>query len=128
MKKSSLIILYAALVTLLVGIIVFSVDTQQAPRPTNSTNTTLPQNNSISEPQISIIQLSLHHKKEDCWIGYDGKIYDITDWLPKHPGSSAAIEPYCGTSEEFEKAFEGQHGQSQVQTLIKESVYKGELK
>eukprot|EP01110_Echinostelium_bisporum_P001126 TRINITY_DN12724_c0_g1_i1.p1 TRINITY_DN12724_c0_g1~~TRINITY_DN12724_c0_g1_i1.p1 ORF type:complete len:474 (+),score=177.29 TRINITY_DN12724_c0_g1_i1:106-1527(+) len=31
-------------------------------------------------------ELARHNTKEDCWISVDGKIYDVTEWIPKHPG------------------------------------------
>jgi len=39
-------------------------------------------------------QLAAHNSKDNCWVAYKGIVYDITKWLPRHPGSSAAIEPY----------------------------------
>ena len=50
-------------------------------------------------------ELSSHDSEEDCWIAYKGKVYDITDYIPEHPGRADTITPYCGTSSEFEKAF-----------------------
>jgi cytochrome b involved in lipid metabolism len=60
-------------------------------------------------------------------VAYNGKVYDLTAFLPKHPGSAAAIIPYCGTSEEFKAAFSDQHGTSQVNKMIEESILKGDL-
>ncbi|MEK6926199.1 MAG: cytochrome b5-like heme/steroid binding domain-containing protein [Nanoarchaeota archaeon] len=85
-------------------------------------------NNPITSGSISSSELSKHSKQSDCWISYKGKVYDLTKWLPKHPGSAAAIAPYCGTSSEFEKAFSDKHGTSQVQRMVAEGIYKGELK
>lgn len=76
---------------------------------------------------ISLEELSKHNSKSDCWVGYKGKVYDITDWLPIHPGSSKAIEPYCGTASEFEKALNSQHGTKQDARLDKEGKYVGDL-
>jgi cytochrome b involved in lipid metabolism len=89
-------------------------------------------NSEIDAPQdsasgISASELGKHDSKSDCWVAYDGKVYDITSFLPVHPGSSAAIEPYCGTEDEFTNAFEGQHGTSQVKNLIKRGTLKGDL-
>lgn len=76
---------------------------------------------------ISEETLAMHSTENDCWISYDGAVYDVTEFLPKHPGSAAAIIPYCGTSENFASAFEGQHGTSKVGVLTKEGEYKGDL-
>ena len=92
----------------------------------NSTNSSNNESNT-GEEKISLAVLAEHNTKEDCWIAYQGKVYDLTSWLPDHPGSADAIAPFCGTAEEFEKAFEGQHGTSQVERLTQEGIYKGEL-
>ncbi len=79
------------------------------------------------QSSISSTELSIHNSENDCWTAYEGKVYDITDWLPKHPGSSLVIIPYCGTSDEFESSFIGQHGKSKVEKLMQEGTFKGDL-
>ena len=66
---------------------------------------------------ITMAELAAHDSKNDCWVAYDGEVYDITKFLPVHPGGSRAIEQYCGTESEFVKAFTGQHGTKQVAKL-----------
>jgi cytochrome b involved in lipid metabolism len=53
----------------------------------------------------------------DCWVGYDGKVYDVTSFLPMHKGGPAKIAPTCGTATEFAAAFEAKHGKSKVGIL-----------
>src|SRR3989344_4246543 len=104
----------------------------------NSTNSTDDDNedesNSTSPPKvptngeiITTSELAKHKTKEDCWISYKGKLYDLTNWLPKHPGTAGAIAPFCGTSSEFEKAFTDKHETSKVGKLMGEGIYKGDL-
>lgn len=76
---------------------------------------------------VTATELSVHNSKNDCWIAYKGKVYDITEFLPVHPGSSRAIEPYCGTNGEFESAFTDQHGTSKAGMLENRGVFKGNL-
>ena len=54
-------------------------------------------------------------------------MYDLTDWLPRHPGSAKAIAPFCGRAKEFETAFTDKHGTDQVERLKQEGIYKGDL-
>lgn len=74
---------------------------------------------------VSPEQLASHNREDDCWVAYNGIVYDITAWLPRHPGSAKAIAPYCGTEEEFTKAFSGQHGTSKDRRLEREGVPQG---
>jgi len=137
MKHEISIGIFAAVVVLLVAIIVFASGNNPVSLQNSGTNNppTNPQNN-LQNPEstdlqdqstISRTELSAHNKQSGCWIAYEGKVYDITDWLPKHPGSASAIAPYCGTYEEFVNAFSGQHGTSQVGKLMREGIYKGDL-
>lgn len=84
----------------------------------------------VNNPRSSAITqeiLSQHNKQSDCWVAYDGKVYDVTSFLPKHPGSAAAIAPHCGTYESFTNAFEGQHGRSKVSNLMKVGTLMGDF-
>ena len=71
---------------------------------------------------ITIQELSLHNVATDCWINYEGIIYDITSFLPNHPGGVKAIAKYCGSSEEFQKAFENRHGNDEIEILMKQPI------
>ena len=44
-----------------------------------------------------------HNKKDDCWVIVDGKVLDVTSFLPDHPGGEKAILLYAGrdATEEF---------------------------
>ena len=132
MKKVLSVIIFSAIIVAIVAITVFS-NGNSPQQPAQTSNSTAAQNmsnlSSISaNSTVNLQQLAEHDSKSDCWISYNKSVYDITSWLPRHPGSSAAIEPYCGTAAEFEAAFSGQHGTSNVKKLIAEGEYKGELK
>ena len=50
-------------------------------------------------------------------MGYDGKAYDITKFIPNHKNYQALLVPLCGTSDQFKAKFEGKHGLSKVSVL-----------
>jgi putative hemolysin len=81
----------------------------------------------VMQTGITASQLAAHSERTNCWVAYQGKVYDITAFLPKHVASAAFLEPYCGTSSDFQAAFTGKHGTSKVPVLESEGVYKGEL-
>lgn len=107
----------ATLIFIAVIVIVFSVR--------NTTSGV--QTNNLNSSKISLTDLSEHNTNEDCWIAYGGKVYDLTSWLPQHPGTSEAISPYCGTAKEFQTAFEKKHGTSKVKLLIQVGTFMGDL-
>ena len=40
--------------------------------------------------------VSFHDKRDDCWIIIHSKVYEVTDWLKKHPGGQDIIFNYAG--------------------------------
>ncbi len=81
----------------------------------------------IISGKINLILLSKHNSVNDCWISYGGKVYDISSYLPKHPGSSGAISPFCGTANDFKNAFEQKHGTKMVSALMNVGVLIGDF-
>ncbi len=63
------------------------------------------ENNGISREELAI-----HNTANSCWVAYQGRVYDLTQWLRQHPGGAQAILPNCGTAEQFEEAFTARHG------------------
>ena len=51
----------------------------------------------------SVEEVAKHNKKDDCWVIIDGKVLDVTAFLPDHPGGEKAILLYAGrdATEEF---------------------------
>lgn len=41
-------------------------------------------------------EVQLHTKKDDKWLVIDGQVYNITNWVGKHPGGSKVISHYAG--------------------------------
>lgn len=46
--------------------------------------------------KISRDELALHNKKYDCWTCINGKVYNITQYLPYHPGGEAKLMEGAG--------------------------------
>jgi hypothetical protein len=100
---------------------------QQAPAPPSDAPPAPPTGvppapgNTVTPPAgpavISTAQLATHNKEADCWVGYDGEVYDITSFIPNHKNYQALIVPLCGSSDQFKAKFEGKHGLSKVSIL-----------
>lgn len=118
MTNKSITIIVAAL--LIVGIGYFVYDKKQEdlnPTPATSASsesvnssasstseeTSLPPSNGIA-----LTEVEAHHTRETCWVAISGSVYDLTSWIPKHPGGEQAILQLCGTNGTAK--FTAQHG------------------
>ncbi|KAI0200388.1 FMN-dependent dehydrogenase-domain-containing protein [Astrocystis sublimbata] len=55
-------------------------------------------------PSLSGPDVAKHDSKESCWVVIHGKAYDVTEFLPEHPGGMKIILKYAGkdATEEFD--------------------------
>lgn len=56
----------------------------------------------------TITQVKAHNKATSCWSIVNGKVYNLTTWVNRHPGGKAFIKGMCG--KDATAAFKGQHG------------------
>ena len=47
-------------------------------------------------PEISLDELLLHSDSNDGWIAVYDKVYNVTSYIPKHPGSEEVLLEYLG--------------------------------
>lgn len=49
-------------------------------------------------------EIANHNSRESCWVIVHGKAYDVTEFLPEHPGGPKIILKYAGkdATEEYE--------------------------
>ncbi|MEK6909371.1 MAG: cytochrome b5-like heme/steroid binding domain-containing protein [Nanoarchaeota archaeon] len=113
--------IFLAIIIVIFGIIVTSFIRLSVPQ-----SSVVLDSNSQDEA-ISLVTLSEHNIESDCWVGYDGKVYDVTSFLSMHPGSAEAIIPYCGTYDEFTEAFTKKHGTSKVSNLMRVGTLIGDF-
>ena len=43
-------------------------------------------------PEITIKEIEKHNTKESLWFHYEGNVYDVTDFITKHPGGSIILK------------------------------------
>jgi len=41
-------------------------------------------------------EIQKHNKEEDCWVVLNDKVYDVTKFLPSHPGGRDVIIEQAG--------------------------------
>lgn len=75
------------------------INTTNFPSPVASTTT--------SFKQITMDDIATHKDVNSCWVTIEGSVYDLTEWINKHPGGPDKIIPICGT--DATQAFTAQH-------------------
>ncbi|MDO8523112.1 MAG: cytochrome b5-like heme/steroid binding domain-containing protein [bacterium] len=97
------------------------IDQTPSPTPTPSvvvatpkpTPTPTPTPTFISTPTpsgITLSQIALHNSRSSCWSAINGNVYDLTSWIPYHPGGENTILSICGKN--GSGAYNGEHGGS----------------
>lgn len=57
---------------------------------------------------LTFANLTSHNTLTDCMVVFKGNVYNLTDWIPKHPGGPDVYTTLCGTLD-FEQAFTNKH-------------------
>jgi cytochrome b involved in lipid metabolism len=45
---------------------------------------------------IAPTQIVQHSSRSNCWSAINGSVYDLTSWIPNHPGGEEKILSLCG--------------------------------
>ena len=46
--------------------------------------------------RVTLEEVAQHNSRDDCWMVISGKVYDITNWAPHHPGGAGIARMYAG--------------------------------
>ncbi|CAO3686537.1 hypothetical protein G6F70_003853 [Rhizopus microsporus] len=74
---------------------------------------------------ISLQEVEKHNTKDDIWVIIHGKVYDLTNFLPEHPGGQKVILKYAG--KDATDAFDPIHPPDIIQRFLSPEVCKGEV-
>ncbi|KAL3468091.1 FMN-dependent dehydrogenase-domain-containing protein [Aspergillus heterothallicus] len=72
-----------------------------------------------------ISDIASHKTESDCWIAIHGIVYDVTKFLPSHPGGQAIILKHAGT--DATAAFETVHPVDILEEYLRPEQRLGEL-
>lgn len=78
-----------------------------------------------SEPspkRFTWTEVHKHNRFDDCWMVIKGKVYDVTRWIPNHPGGELIIQ---GAGRDATPFFLSYHPLRTEKVL--EKYYLGEL-
>jgi len=70
-------------------------------------------------------EVANHSDSEDCWSVVDGVVYDLTEWIGRHPGGSKSIESMCG--QDGTAGFNSFHGDDESAANPLVNMQVGEL-
>ncbi|KAI9777673.1 MAG: hypothetical protein M1835_005172 [Candelina submexicana] len=70
-------------------------------------------------------EVAKHNSRESCWVIVHGRAYDVTDFLPEHPGGPKIILKYAGkdATEEYEPI----HPPDTLDKFLDKSKHLGEV-
>jgi cytochrome b involved in lipid metabolism len=82
-----------------------------------------------TDKEVLASDVATHNTVSDCWQIINGKVYNVTDYIPLHPAGADKIIPFCGkdASVAFNtKGGKGPHSQKAEEKL--NNYYIGLLK
>ncbi|KAK7245454.1 hypothetical protein RIF29_40300 [Crotalaria pallida] len=80
-------------------------------------------NSDKASKSFSKTEVSLHNKREDCWIIIKNKVYDVTSYVEEHPGGDAIL---AHAGDDSTEGFFGPQHATRVFDMI-EDFYIGDL-
>lgn len=60
--------------------------------------------------KLTMAEVATHNTASSCWAVVSGTVYDLTEWIGRHPGGPDKIKGLCGT--DASRAFADQHGKA----------------
>lgn len=69
----------------------------------------------VSEKKFAMTEITKHSSESDCWVIINNKVYDLTAYIPMHPGGKSEIIRRCGGDATIPFNRERKHGNIGVQ-------------
>ena len=79
-----------------------------------------------SKNSISLDEFIKHNSKDDCWVLINNKIYDVTDFIPNHPGGVMPLISHGGYDATM--IYEKLHPKGTIEKFLSDDKFIGELK
>ncbi|WFD00236.1 L-lactate dehydrogenase (cytochrome) [Malassezia yamatoensis] len=70
-------------------------------------------------------EVAQHSKREDCYVVLYDKVYDLTDFIPLHPGGPQIIVKYAG--KDATAIFDPVHPQGTIEKFLPKEKFLGEV-
>lgn len=83
--------------------------TTATPTPTSTPSPTpTPTSTETVVAGYTMADVRMNNTSASCWVAIDGRVYDLTQWVSRHPGGAGVISQLCGT--DGTAAFSARHG------------------
>lgn len=105
---------------------VWVVANKQQPKPTASASPTTTATQEPAAKGITRAEVAAKNSSSNCWTIVGNKVYDLTQWISRHPGGSGSISSLCGI--DGTSRFRNQHGSSGRPNSTLDGYYIGDLK
>jgi cytochrome b involved in lipid metabolism len=95
----------SSLVAAVVTVLALAVPAGGAAAATSASHATV-----APAKKYTMSQVKAHSRASSCWSVVNGRVYNLTGWISRHPGGSSRILAMCG--KDASAAFNAQHGRS----------------
>jgi len=72
----------------------------------------------VSEKKFTTTEVTKHSSANDCWVIISEKVYDLTAYIPMHPGGQSEIINRCGGDATIPFNRERKHSNAGVQAEL----------
>ena len=74
----------------------------------------------IVKKRYAMAEVALHTESGNCWMAINGKVYNLTPYLPDHPSRPSLIVPWCGmeASEAYRTKTKGRSHSTEADRLL----------
>jgi cytochrome b involved in lipid metabolism len=102
------------------------IQSQNQEKLTQTSEEEKTEKNEENKKTYTMEEVAKHNSKESCWTVIRGEVYDLTNWIDKHPGGADKILKICG--KDGTDLFVRQHGGKEKPEKILEGFEIGVLK
>lgn len=81
---------------------------------------------SSTTPAYALADVAQHGTSTDCWTAVNGKVYNVTEFIPSHPGGKAIVKA-CGKDGTSLFMNEDAHAEQNAQDTL-DNYFIGTLK
>ncbi|KAF1958873.1 hypothetical protein CC80DRAFT_441607 [Byssothecium circinans] len=79
----------------------------------------------MADATVSVEEIKKHSSAQDCWIVVDDVVWDITDFVPKHPGGPEIIHKHAG--HDASASYSSVHSPSLIAKTLGPAKRKGKV-